>query len=229
MTETFEQQIAESLHNRASSASLNGAGFGDVRRRARRRRQRHVAAAVVPAMLGTAWLGMRPAPGGTSALPVGAGAPTDTAAITPPVDTGPSDDGAVATVPDSVYSSDPVMAPASTTPALSSDQIGRFVCLDASGGSPDSLRECQGRLGGGMSFTAGSLTDHSFVMALDPAYQIDAEEAAGLFGLPIEPLQAPVLTGIDLAGTDARVIVVIGQFNPPCTVPGCADTTTSLP
>jgi len=50
-----------------------------------------------------------------------------------------------------------------------------------------------------------------------------------LLGLPIEPLQAPVLTGIDLAGTDARVIVVIGQFNPPCTVPNCADNTTTSP
>lgn len=227
MTETFDQQIAESLHNRAFSASLGGAGFGDVRRRARRRRQRHVAAAVVPAMLGTAWLGIRPAPGGTSALPIGAGAPTDTPAVTPPVDTGPSDDGAVATVPDTVYSSDPVAAPVATTPPF--DQIGRFVCVNASGGWPDSLKHCQLSLGGGKSFTAGSLTDHSFVMALDPAYQVDAQEAAFLLGLPIEPLQAPVLTGIDLAGTDARVIVVIGQFNPPCTVPNCADNTTTSP
>ncbi len=231
MTEALDQQIAESLHNSAAQAHQRGAGFGDVRRRVRRRRQRHVAAAVVPAMLGTAWLGMRSAHGGSNEHPAAnAGAATGTPSasdlsVRTPLDSTPPDTIApTAGVDPSVDST--AVDSASTVP---SDQIGTFVCLDASGSSPDSLRECQASLGGGRSFTAGLLTDHSFVMALDPAYSVDAEYAANLLGLPIEPIQTPVLMSIDLAGTPARVVVVIGANPPPCTVPGCADTTTTVP
>lgn len=226
MTEALDQQIAESLHHCAARAPQRGPGFGDVRRRVRQRRQRHVAAAVVPAMLGTVWLGMRSASGGPNMQLASAGVDTDTPsssetiAQTFPDTTTPPTIGLTGTEASSVDSTG--VDSASTLP---SDQIGTFVCLDASGGSPDSLRECQASLGGGRSFTAGSLTDHSFVMALDPAYEAEAEYAANLLGLPVEPIQAPVLTGIDLAGTQARVAVVIGLSNPPCTVPGCATTT----
>jgi Sigma-70 region 2 len=44
---------------------------------------------------------------------------------------------------------------------------------------------------------------------------------ASVVALPVEPLQTAVLAGIDLTGTPARVVVVIGNANPPCTVPGC--------
>jgi hypothetical protein len=228
MTEALDQQIAESLHNSAARAPQRGAGFSDVRRRVRQRRQRHVAAAIVPAMLGTAWLGMRSASGGPNVQPGSAGVDTDTPSSsetisqTSPDATTPPTVGLTGTDASSVDST--AVDSASTVP---SDQIAAFVCLDASGGSPDSLRECQASLGGGRSFRAGSLTDHSFVMALDPAYETDADYAANLLGLPVEPIQWPLLSGTDLARTQARVVVVIGQSNPPCTVPGCHTTTTA--
>ncbi len=231
MTEALDQQIAESLHNSAARAPQCGAGFSDVRRRVRQRRQRHVAAAVVPAMLGTAWLGMRSAPGGSNVQPAAsAGAATDTPPASDtnaqtPLDTTPPGTIAPTASVDSSVDSTAV----GSAPTVSSDQIAKFVCLDASGGSPDSVAECQRSLGGGRSFVAGALTDHNFVMALDPAYQVDAEFAATLFGLPTEPIQAPVLAGIDLAGTPARVVVVIGVNPPPCTLPGCVYTTTTAP
>ncbi len=58
MNDKLDQKITEALHEWADHAPLRPT-FSDVRRRVRRRRQRHVAGAVAPALLGAVWLGTR--------------------------------------------------------------------------------------------------------------------------------------------------------------------------
>ncbi|MDP2293032.1 MAG: hypothetical protein Q8M22_17760 [Actinomycetota bacterium] len=60
MTDEFDTDLARSLQQRAAAAPTDGCHFGDVRRRVRRRRQRHVAMGVLPALAGVAYLGSRP-------------------------------------------------------------------------------------------------------------------------------------------------------------------------
>ncbi len=60
MTDELDNELSRSLHQRAAAAPTDGRHFGDVRRRVRRRRQRHVAMGVLPAVAGVAYLGSRP-------------------------------------------------------------------------------------------------------------------------------------------------------------------------
>ncbi len=93
MIDLFDQQITESLHHSAAHATPRPGSFSDVRRRVRVRRQRHVAAAVLPAVAGMAWLGMRPtttpsgsaaAPGASDSAPVSSEPAADTAVTDSP-------------------------------------------------------------------------------------------------------------------------------------------------
>ena len=60
MNDEFDSILSGSLRDRAAHADTAGRGFGDVRRRVRRRRQRHVAAGLLPGALGIGWLASRP-------------------------------------------------------------------------------------------------------------------------------------------------------------------------
>lgn len=69
MTDTLDQRITDGMHRAAADIALPPKSFGDVRRRVRARRSRHVAAALLPAVVAVAWVGTRPtvgsAPGAT--------------------------------------------------------------------------------------------------------------------------------------------------------------------
>lgn len=78
MTDEFDTELSRSLHQRAAAAPTDGHHFGDVRRRVRRRRQRHVAMGVLPAMAGVAYLGTRP----VADEPAQAGATPDSTVLT---------------------------------------------------------------------------------------------------------------------------------------------------
>jgi len=60
MNDDLDQNLADSLHRRAHEAPTDGQHFGDVRRRVRRRRQRHMAMGVAPALIGMGYLATRP-------------------------------------------------------------------------------------------------------------------------------------------------------------------------
>ena len=60
MTDDLDQNLADSLHLRAAGAPTDTMHFGDVRRRVRRRRQRHLAMGVAPALVGVGYLATRP-------------------------------------------------------------------------------------------------------------------------------------------------------------------------
>jgi len=60
MNDDLDQNLADSLHRRAHEAPTDGQHFGDVRRRVRRRRQRHMAMGVAPALIGVGYLATRP-------------------------------------------------------------------------------------------------------------------------------------------------------------------------
>jgi hypothetical protein len=212
--DVLDQLIAESLQSRAAHAPGRGAGFNDVRRRVRQRRQRHIIVAVVPTMVGTAWVGMRVASGGEDTRPsTGAGVDTSTASSPETTQATPAT-VPPPTTPELVGSEQSTIdsTPVGSNPTLTSGDVGTFVCVDATGGSvPEDTAKCQELLGGGASFTSGVLASHGFVMPLDPAYQTDAEYAASVLDFPVEPLQTSFLTGIDLTGTPARVVVVIAN------------------
>jgi hypothetical protein len=87
MNDPFDTLITESLHHDAANAPRRGAGFGDVRHRVHRRRQRNVAAMTVPAVLGVAALGLRPSPH-QSGGPVGGSGTGDAASTTGVLTTG---------------------------------------------------------------------------------------------------------------------------------------------
>jgi hypothetical protein len=87
MNDPFDTLITESLHHDAANAPRRGAGFGDVRHRVHRRRQRNVAAMTVPAVLGVAALGLRPSPH-QSGGPVGGSGTSDAASTTGVLTTG---------------------------------------------------------------------------------------------------------------------------------------------
>jgi hypothetical protein len=59
-TDQFDVIVAEGLRGRAAHATVHGRGMGDVRRRLRRRRQRHMAVGLMPAMAGLGWAVTRP-------------------------------------------------------------------------------------------------------------------------------------------------------------------------
>ena len=60
MNDDLDQNLSASLHRRAHAAPTDGMHFGDVRRRVRRRRQRHIALGVAPALVGVGYLATRP-------------------------------------------------------------------------------------------------------------------------------------------------------------------------
>jgi len=207
MTDQLDLQIAESLRRVAATAPSRGAGFGDVRRRARLRRQRNLAFAAVPAVLGTAALGsaaigMRPAgpanvPSANAPDTIGSPASTTSLIDTPTMST-------------VVTSTLPVRLP-----------VGTIVCLDAGAGAV-ATAQCVEEFGGD-SFAAGSLSAESFVMPVDPTsptHQADAEWLGSAINLPVHPYEFPAVPeGVDFIGTGARVFVVLGQSNPPNTAP----------
>ncbi len=82
MTDLFDQQIADGLHRAVDGIAVPRGSFGDVRRRVRARRGRHVAAAVVPAVAGMVWIGMRPS-GDPNPLVAGAATDSTTFSISP--------------------------------------------------------------------------------------------------------------------------------------------------
>lgn len=84
MTDELDNELSRSLHQRAAAAPTDGRHFGDVRRRVRRRRQRHVAMGVLPAVAGVAYLGSRPVAEPTQT----AGVPDTTLADALPTTTG---------------------------------------------------------------------------------------------------------------------------------------------
>jgi hypothetical protein len=205
MNDPFDQQITESLQRNADHAALPRPSFGDVCRRVRLRRQRNVVAMAAPAVLGIAALGLR---AGDGAEPGLAGATTDT---------GP---GLSVVVPvDGTW-----VGSASTLPA---DFFGQVACVDASGSGLAVGPKCQELFGEGPSFVSPSLSAESFVMAVDPSHASDAEGVAGYLGVDVRPLTDPYISdqlAADLGGVG--VIVVIGQANPPSTIPTSA---TSVP
>lgn len=60
MNDDLDQNLTDSLHRRAAGAPTDTMHFGDVRRRVRRRRQRHIALGVAPALVGVGYVATRP-------------------------------------------------------------------------------------------------------------------------------------------------------------------------
>ena len=77
MNDQLDRALTDGLRRDAARMSGRGPGFGDVRRRARQRRQRTVVLGAAPALLGAAWLATRPTP---ASIGVGAGNAPDTSA-----------------------------------------------------------------------------------------------------------------------------------------------------
>jgi hypothetical protein len=210
MTDLFDQQITDGLHRTAARIGVPRGSFGDVRRRVRARRGRHLAAAVVPAVAGMAWIGMRPS-GDPSQL--SAGATTDST-------TGSSDPS-----PDSAVTSTTTTENTSTLPP---DLVDGVLCLDATGQSDGLLAGCLEYLPNARMMKAPSAIiiagTPMFLVPLAPIYQAEAQALSDRFGLPVRPDVTAHLQQ-DLAGTDlsdVRVFMVIGTTDPTtCTIPGC--------
>jgi hypothetical protein len=204
MNDVFDTLITESLHHAAATVPHRGAGFSDVRRRVRRRRQRNVAAISLPAVFGVAAIGaLHSAPRG-SGLRAGTTDQTapGTATTSPPATTQPTP----TTISHSFLSG--------TTTSIPNNLIGEVVCLNATTGddSNSAVRACQLRVGGGVWLTAGTTATHSFVMALKPNAATEAAKIAATLGLDLRPLDTSYLpTPIDLSTTAAKVAVVIGS------------------
>jgi len=94
MNDLFDQQITDGLHRAVDGVAVPRGSFGDVRRRVRARRSRHVAAAVLPTLAGMAWIGTRSA---GEPSPLAAGAATDS--------TAGSSDSTLDTAPDTAVTS----------------------------------------------------------------------------------------------------------------------------
>jgi hypothetical protein len=223
MNDHFDTLIAESLHRDASHASGRGAGFGDVRQRVRRRRQRNVAAMAVPAVLGVAALGMRQSPQHTGVQPGGAvgGSTSDTTGTTTrpiPTTSGPTA-STIEMVTPSGNPTPTTVAGVITTPSefattIPDNVIGSVVCLNASGDPTFAVvRACQTKLGGGKWLTAGKVSTTSFVMALNPVAKDLADQVGAHLGLKVQPLDTSYLpNSIDLANSGADVVVVMGPL-----------------
>jgi hypothetical protein len=215
MNDAFDTLITESLHRTAATVPHRGAGFSDVRRRVRRRRQRNVAAMSLPAVLGVAAIGLH-----TTPRPIGlqAGAADQTtpgtATTSPPATTGPT--------PTTVFGT----SFSGTTTTLPADVIGEVVCLNATGDpSNEFVRGCQLGVGGGKWLMAGKVDAMTFVMALDPIAAAEAATVAATMGIYVRPLDTSYLpTDVDIYHTAAKVVVVVGS-GPPIS----AMATTSVP
>lgn len=210
MTDTFDQQVTDSLRYRASAATTEGRGFGDVRRRVRRRRQRHIAYALTPAVAGMSYLATRAPSDGNSVQPASAGLTDTTAhiaatsttiitAVAEPSSTTPNTDG----------TSD---VSASTSTTLASGEIGEVLCLNASDAIDAARLVTTTYFGGNQTFDSPLKSKTSFVMALRPDFNNDADWAAGVIGVPVHPLDTRYLpTDLELSGTRARVVIVVGD------------------
>lgn len=206
MNDHFDTLIAESLHREASALTGRGAGFGDVRSRARRRQQRNVAAMAVPAVLGVAALTMRQSPQPTGVQPGGAGSsePATTVENTTAFSTPTTFVGTIKT-------------PSEFATTIPDNVIGSVVCLNASGNPTFAFASgCQISVGGGKWLTAGKVSTTSFVMALNPAAQAHAERVGAHLGLKVQPLDTSYLPdSIDLANSGADVVVVMSPAGTP--------------
>jgi len=218
MTDLFDQQITESMHHSAAHASARPGSFSDVRRRVRVRRQRHVAAAVLPAVAGMAWLGMRPtttpsgwaaAPGASDSVPVSS-EPTAETAVTSSTEVTPTT----------------VVGVSSTIPA---DLVAHVLCIDATGQNGGSSPSCTEYLPNVQRAAAPTslmgLGNAAFVVPADQAYQSEAETVAASLGLQVLPDMLSYL-GNDLADLDtsnAHVFLVLSGDTTTCTVPGCTE------
>ena len=216
MTDVIDQQITDRLQHHAATASVGTGSFNDVRRRVRARRQRHVAAAVVPAVVGMAWLGTRTAvsPSGPASAP----APSDS--VPSSSDTVP--DIAVTTSTEIVPTT--VVGVSATIPAQIS---GHVMCVDATS-QTDGLDAGCGNYLPNMQFATAptalnGVAKGSFVVPASPAFQAEAQIVGGFLGLPVLPDMISYLDN-DLTGIDtstAHVFLVIGSPTTTCTVPGC--------
>lgn len=214
MTDLFDQQITDGLHRAVDDIAVPRGSFGDVRRRVRARRSRHVAAAVAPAVAGMVWIGMRP-----SGDPNPLGADTSTGSMT----------GSSEPSPDTAVTSSTELTTTSIGgSSISPDLIAGVLCLDATGQSDGLLSGCLAYLPDARMMKAPSaivLNDAPrFVVPLDPAYQAEAQNLSDWFGLPMRSdLLAHLLE--DLAGTDlsgVHVFMVIGTTDATvCTLPEC--------
>lgn len=214
MTDLFDQQITDGLHRAVDGFSVPRGSFGDVRRRVRARRSRHVAAAVLPTLAGLVWIGTRSA---GDPNPLAAGAATE------------STTGSSETAPDTAVTS-------STEPTTSSiggsaitpELVAGVLCIDATGQADSSRNECTGYLPDARRMKAPSaivINDTpTFVVPLDGTFLADAQTLTDQFGVPVRSdLLAHLLENLgDTDLTGVRVLMVIGTTDATvCTVPGC--------
>jgi hypothetical protein len=214
MNDHFDTLITESLHREASALTGRGAGFGDVRRRARRRQQRNVAAMAVPVVLGVAALAVRTTPS-SGGLQPGSGV-GDTAGATNTVGPTTSTVGQPSTT---VWGTRGTNGEFATT--IPDNVIGSVVCLNASGDPTFAfVRGCQVSVGGGTWLTAGKVSTTSFVMALNPVAKDRADRVGAMLGLKVRTLDTSYLPdSIDLANSGADVVVVMSPAGTPSTTP----------
>jgi hypothetical protein len=242
MNDHFDTLITESLHREASALTGRGAGFGDVRRRARRRQQRNVAAMAVPAVLGAAALTMRQSPQPEGVQPVGGSTASTTGVSSTsgnvPESTSrpsPATSGPTASTIEMVTpSGDPtpttvvgvITTPSEFATTIPDNVIGSVVCLNASGDPTFAfVRGCQISVGGGKWLTAGKVSTTSFVMALNPVAKDRADRVGAMLGLKVRTLDTSYLPdSIDLANSGADVVVVMSPAGTPSTT-----TTTIVP
>jgi len=238
MNDHFDTLITESLHREASAVTGRGAGFGDVRRRARRRQQRNVAVMAVPAVLGVAALTMRQSPQPAGVQPGGAvgGSTASTTGVSgtsgnvpestsrpSPTTSGPT----ASTIEMVTPSGDPtpttvvgvITTPSEFATTIPDNVIGSVVCLNASGDPTFAfVSGCQISVGGGKWLTAGKVSTTSFVMALNPVAKDHADQVGAHLGLKVQPLDTSYLpNSIDLANSGADVVVVMSPAGTPST------------
>ncbi|MEN9506506.1 MAG: hypothetical protein RI958_2432, partial [Actinomycetota bacterium] len=223
MTDLFDQQITDGLHRAAAGVAATKGSFGDVRRRARARRARHLAAVSLPAVAGLAMVGLRQTPQAN---------PLSPAAAAPDPSTASSE-----TVPDADVTS--TTEPTTTSiggSAITPQLVAGVLCIDATGQADAARNECIGYLPDARRMKAPSAIvasgDPRFVVPLDETFLAEAQTLTDQFGIPVRSdMLAFVLE--NLAGTDltgVQVIMVIGTTDvTTCTVPGCDTTATSAP
>ncbi|CAN5500085.1 hypothetical protein BH10ACT2_BH10ACT2_10170 [soil metagenome] len=226
MTTQLDLQISESLQRVAATVPSRGAGFGDVRRRARIRRQRNLAFAAVPVVLGTAAvgsavIGMRPAdPSGVPSANA-----SDTVGALPSTTS-------IGLITESSITESTVILPSQPGRL----PVGAIICLNAGAGAVATAM-CIEEFGGppvaGTPLVAGSLSADSFVMPMnsnDATYLADAEWLGNSLGLPVHAYEFPyVPEGVDFSDSSARVFIVLGLsdtlYSPtPNTAPNTAPT-----
>ncbi len=225
MTDLFDQQITDGLHRAVEGVAVPRGSFGDVRRRVRARRSRHVAAAGLPALAGLAWIGTRSA---GDPNPLAAGATDST--------TG-SSDSTPDTAPDTAVTSSTELTTTSIGgSAITPQLVAGVLCIDATGQPDGSLKGCIEYLPDARRMKAPSaivLNDTPrFVVPLDGKSLAEAQTLTDQLGVPVRSdLLAHLLENLgDTDLTGVRVLMVIGTTDATvCTVPGCDTPATSAP